>query len=311
MSLHTSNWISLLRPILSHLNGKERANIETVNKDFRNASNGLKTISFVKDWNEFERKNDSESDITNNNYALYYIQSGCFDDYKNARQYYNMDNTVIVTVSPVTTHTALNMVSYNSILYVQTLHFDTRLWVAKPFIIRKKLINIFKSLDDTCELGVCIRTSMTKNDLEPGRWHVGLCVGSNRLVFHPGCQWGNNRGLCRLEGPNGWNNEDMGYLPGNNEMHELIIFITFDGNVYSIIKTRNHEYRKQWKYSNDKTKKLFDQNEDNIWLNKNVIGYRIEAGNSQINGKYAVGIFGKLSINFGKRNINSREIDIL
>ena len=54
-------------------------------------------------------------------------------------------------------------------------------------------------------------------DNSNGSYNVGLRVGENDIVFHPGY---GGAGL-RVEGPGGFDNTNVGFTPGNNVLHEL------------------------------------------------------------------------------------------
>ena len=69
-----------------------------------------------------------------------------------------------------------------------------------------------------------------------GNYNVGLMIGSDRIVFHPG--YSNNdpnnliRGALRVEGPGGDSiNQDMGWVPANNVLHHFEVSITPAGLV--------------------------------------------------------------------------------
>lgn len=51
-----------------------------------------------------------------------------------------------------------------------------------------------------------------------GAYNVGLQLGQNRIVFHPGFPTG---GALRVEGPGGFGNQDMGFVPANGTLHHL------------------------------------------------------------------------------------------
>ena len=56
-----------------------------------------------------------------------------------------------------------------------------------------------------------------------GSYNVGLLVGQNNVVFHPG----HGGAALRVEGPGGFWNTDVGFTPANNVMHTLEV--TADG----------------------------------------------------------------------------------
>ena len=51
-----------------------------------------------------------------------------------------------------------------------------------------------------------------------GDYNVGLVLGDNNLVFHPGYPAG---GAFRVEGPGGFGNQDMGFVPANDVLHQF------------------------------------------------------------------------------------------
>ncbi|NQT51976.1 hypothetical protein HQ576_07995, partial [bacterium] len=54
-----------------------------------------------------------------------------------------------------------------------------------------------------------------------GSTNVGLRLGDNRLVFHPGF----SVGAFRIEGPNGIGNQNMGYTPTAGALHDMHLTI--------------------------------------------------------------------------------------
>ena len=59
----------------------------------------------------------------------------------------------------------------------------------------------------------------------PGSFNVGLEVGSNNVVFHPG--FAPTPGAFRVEGAGGFGNQNVGYVPPLNTLHTLTV--TGDG----------------------------------------------------------------------------------
>lgn len=51
-----------------------------------------------------------------------------------------------------------------------------------------------------------------------GCCNVGLQIGTNRIVFHPGFSGG---GAFRVDGPGGFGNQNMGFVPANNVLHHI------------------------------------------------------------------------------------------
>jgi len=51
-----------------------------------------------------------------------------------------------------------------------------------------------------------------------GSYNVGFQLGDNRIVFHPGFASG---GAFRVEGPGGFGNQNMGFVPANGTLHHL------------------------------------------------------------------------------------------
>eukprot|EP00808_Paulinella_micropora_P025664 g848.t1 len=68
----------------------------------------------------------------------------------------------------------------------------------------------------------------------PGSWHIGLQVGPNQVVFHPGY----SGGACRVNGPQGFDNRSMGFTPVMGTFHTLMVTLTTSPTVnLSIAKT--------------------------------------------------------------------------
>ncbi len=59
---------------------------------------------------------------------------------------------------------------------------------------------------------------------------VGLSIGDNRIVFHPGFPGG----AFRVEGPGGFGNQDMGFTPAVNTMHKIKVSITAASKVVKV-----------------------------------------------------------------------------
>ena len=68
-------------------------------------------------------------------------------------------------------------------------------------------------------------------DGTPGTFNVGLLIGTNILVFHPGLDMpgvpGNEQGAFRVEGPGGIGNTPMGFTPaGPGVLHHFEVVVT-------------------------------------------------------------------------------------
>ena len=71
---------------------------------------------------------------------------------------------------------------------------------------------------------------------DPGsvQYNVGLAIGSNRLIFHPGFAGG----AFRVDGPGGFANTNMGYTPeGNGFMHHMQVVIDAELGQFDITVT--------------------------------------------------------------------------
>ena len=53
-----------------------------------------------------------------------------------------------------------------------------------------------------------------------GNYNVGLVLGQNNLAFHPGFN-GPPAGAFRIDGPGGFGNSDMGFVPANGVLHQV------------------------------------------------------------------------------------------
>ncbi|YCM44531.1 PEP-CTERM sorting domain-containing protein [Verrucomicrobiaceae bacterium 227] len=67
-----------------------------------------------------------------------------------------------------------------------------------------------------------------------GGYNVGLQIGENRIVFHPGFSGG---GAFRVEGPNGFGNQDMGFVPANGTLHQLKVVQNADSGLFELTFT--------------------------------------------------------------------------
>ncbi len=63
-------------------------------------------------------------------------------------------------------------------------------------------------------------------DNSNGSYNVGLRVGPNRIVFHPGF----GGGALRVEGPGGFGNTNVGFTPANGVAHQLDVTSDGSGN---------------------------------------------------------------------------------
>jgi len=64
-------------------------------------------------------------------------------------------------------------------------------------------------------------------DNSGGSYNVGLTIGENSIVFHPGFGGG---GAFRVNGPGGFGNQNMGFVPANGVMHLLTVDADGTGN---------------------------------------------------------------------------------
>ena len=69
-------------------------------------------------------------------------------------------------------------------------------------------------------------------------FYVGLVIGDNRLLFHPGTTSPHPDGAFRVEGPGGFANQDMGFVPaGGNALHEMQVTIVEATGQFNIVVT--------------------------------------------------------------------------
>jgi hypothetical protein len=61
-----------------------------------------------------------------------------------------------------------------------------------------------------------------------GNFNVGMVLGQNQLVFHPGFGAG---GAFRVQGPGGFGNTNMGFVPANSALHQFEVHSFPDGFV--------------------------------------------------------------------------------
>lgn len=67
-----------------------------------------------------------------------------------------------------------------------------------------------------------------------GSYNVGFQLGANRIVFHPGFPSG---GAFRVEGPNGFGNQDMGFVPANGTLHHLEVVQNATSGLFELTLT--------------------------------------------------------------------------
>lgn len=72
---------------------------------------------------------------------------------------------------------------------------------------------------------------------QPGANNVHMILGQNRLVFHPG--YTPIPGAFRIEGPGGFSNVSMGFVPATSVLHTLEVYSHGDGNFNVTIREGN------------------------------------------------------------------------
>lgn len=70
--------------------------------------------------------------------------------------------------------------------------------------------------------------------LSDGSHNVGLQIGDNNIVFHPGFPGG---GALRVGGPNGFGNTNMGFIPANGVLHHLEVLVDPNTGLFTITFT--------------------------------------------------------------------------
>jgi hypothetical protein len=64
-----------------------------------------------------------------------------------------------------------------------------------------------------------------------GNYNIGMVIGQNRLVFHPG--FAPIPGAFRVEGPGGFGNASMGFIPANGLLHQFEVH-SFPSGLFTI-----------------------------------------------------------------------------
>ena len=81
---------------------------------------------------------------------------------------------------------------------------------------------------------VIISADIGSKDIgEPGFYNVGLYIGWNIFLFHPGL----GGGAFRIEGPAGRSNANMGFTPATDVLHHMEVRINADTGVFDITVT--------------------------------------------------------------------------
>ena len=73
--------------------------------------------------------------------------------------------------------------------------------------------------------GELVVSALVGADNSNGNYNVGLQIGENAVVFHPGLAGG----AFRVEGTGGFGNQNIGFTPANDTLHELIVHAFDDG----------------------------------------------------------------------------------
>ena len=86
--------------------------------------------------------------------------------------------------------------------------------------------NTFQSFLTDGFAGAFEVSALVGADDSNGSFNVGLTVGENNIVFHPG----HGGGAFRVEGPGGFGNTNMGFTPANDVLHLLTVIGDGAGN---------------------------------------------------------------------------------
>ena len=99
------------------------------------------------------------------------------------------------------------------------------------------------------EEGIVICTSMNTTGGDAGGWNIGFTIGDNLFCYHP--DYNSLPGAARVQGPNGFRNESMGYIPqANSGLHQFEIFVTKTSRIYVRVIERDNVYNCDWQHHN-------------------------------------------------------------
>ena len=91
-----------------------------------------------------------------------------------------------------------------------------------------QLFTVSYSAAPTGEVTIFAQIGASNSD---GNYNIGMLVGENRLVFHPG--FTAVPGAFRVEGPGGFGNASMGYVPANSLLHQFEVH-SFPNGLFTI-----------------------------------------------------------------------------
>jgi len=91
-------------------------------------------------------------------------------------------------------------------------------------------------IDPPAGASLLISAEIGANTTVAGAYNVGLVIGQNAIVFHPGLAGG----ALRVEGPGGFSNQDVGFTPANNALHLLQVYEHADGWFQFSLTDRNN-----------------------------------------------------------------------
>ena len=113
---------------------------------------------------------------------------------------------------------------------------------------------------------VLLKAEIGTNGFGPIGYNVGISIGSNRLVFHPGLTGGS----FRVEGAGGYGGENMGFNPAANVMHHFEVSIDAATKLVTIKVTDGNDASNVYNRTFTATK--YDPGVSRL-------GFRIEGGN--------------------------------
>ena len=307
--------------ILSNLTNRQRCQIAHTCKVFNNASKIVPNNSITIKWDHKYNITNLTTNDSNQNAQILTTK----DEYTNPLQFETNYNNLIKfrmrhnghSVRQTdenldsSQHKILSKVD-NGILYFCSSIWNTIITVNDTITMKQKSDkkddkNEENKNENDSELkyeeGIIITTSMNTTGGDTGAWNIGFIIGDNLFAYHP--RYNRPPGAARVQGPNGFHNESMGYVPQVNDgLHKFEIFVTKKSHIYVKVMEDDNVYKRDWQHHNS----LFVVAGNGIRLKANMFGLSVQYSNPGYSDVRRVAKFGPIEMNIGKRNVFTGDV---